>query len=60
MRLGHRCGKTLALQCDASGTVILDFVVLPPAAVFIWIEGAALFTMVTGAFDFKRGKSEGS
>ncbi len=55
--LATAAGKALALLCGAAGPAVLAFVVIPPAAVFLWIEGAALLAMVSGAFDLNRAAS---
>jgi PST family polysaccharide transporter len=55
--LATAAGKALAILCGAAGPMVLAFVVIPPAVVFLWIEGAALLTMVTGAFDLNRAAS---
>ncbi|HEY2104377.1 MAG TPA: hypothetical protein VGH29_01250, partial [Candidatus Binataceae bacterium] len=47
-------GKLLAAVCGATGPVVLLFVVVPPAAVFVWLEGQTLSSMVGGAFDLNK------
>jgi O-antigen/teichoic acid export membrane protein len=48
-------GKALALLSGAaSGPVVIAFIAIPPAAIFLWLEGAAFGAMVTGAFDLNK------
>jgi O-antigen/teichoic acid export membrane protein len=47
-------GKALAALCGATGPIVLLFVVIPPAAVFVWLEGQTLSSMVGGAFDLNK------
>jgi len=60
LRLGFGCalgagvGKTFALLCGAVGPSVVVFTVLPPAAIFLWLEGAALSAIVTGVFDLNK------
>lgn len=51
--LATAAGKVLAALCGAAGPVGLLFVVLPPAAVFVWLEGQTLSSIVTGVLDLK-------
>jgi len=50
-------GKMLALLCGAGGPVVIAFIAIPPAAVFLWWEGARVGAMVAGAFDLNKGAS---
>jgi O-antigen/teichoic acid export membrane protein len=50
--LATAVGKAVGLLCDASGPALIAFIALPPAAVFLWLEGSTLSAMVTGVFDF--------
>ena len=52
--LATAAGKALAILCGATGPLVMVFVVLPPAAVFIWIEGATVTAMVAGAFNVNK------
>ncbi len=52
--LATGAGKALAALCGAAGPVVLLFVVLPPAAVFVWLEGQTLSSMVAGALDLNK------
>ena len=44
-------GKALAMLSGATGPLVLVFVLVPPAAVFIWVEGATVTAMVADAFN---------
>jgi O-antigen/teichoic acid export membrane protein len=47
-------GKALAMVCGVSGPLVLLFVALPPAVIFVWLEGQTLGAIVGGAFDFNK------
>jgi hypothetical protein len=47
----------LALLCGAGGPVVIAFIAIPPAAVFLWREGARVGAMVAGAFDLNKAAS---
>jgi len=49
--LATLAGKWLSMLCGAGGALALAFVVLPPAAVFLWFEGQMLGAMVASAFE---------
>jgi len=44
-------GKVLVMLCGVSGPLALALIALPPAAVFILIEGATVTAMVAAAFN---------
>jgi O-antigen/teichoic acid export membrane protein len=52
--LATGAGKALAMLCDLGGPLMLVLIALPPAAVFLWLEGQMLGAMVAGAFDWNK------
>jgi O-antigen/teichoic acid export membrane protein len=52
--LATGAGKALAVLCDLGGPLMLVLIALPPAAVFLWLEGQMLGAMVAGAFDWNK------
>jgi PST family polysaccharide transporter len=53
--LATGAGKLLAALCGAAGgPLVLVFVLLPPAAVFVWLEGQTLVSIIAGAFDLNK------
>src|SRR5262249_55182531 len=49
--LAAAAGKGLGMLCGISGPAALAFAGLPPAAVFLWLEGGELLAMATAAFN---------
>ncbi len=47
-------GKVLATACGAGGVWALLFVALPAGAIFVWIEGKTIISMVAGAIDLNK------
>jgi len=60
LRLAAACafatgaGKLIGALCGVTGPLVLAFIVLPPAAIFVWLEGQTLVSILAGAFDFNR------
>jgi O-antigen/teichoic acid export membrane protein len=52
--LAAAAGKALAMLCGVSGPMALALIALPPAAVFILVEGATVTAMVAGAFNVNK------
>ncbi len=52
--LATALGKAIALWCGVNGPLVLAFIGLPPAAIFVWLEGQTLGALLSSAFDWNR------